>query len=71
VNTWKPPVRVGRIHRYLGQPGQLAGVVVPRRDRVITHPYCVAQVVDALADSLDIPHLVGDLGFPWGASAMP
>jgi hypothetical protein len=39
---------------------------MPRRDRVVPHPVVRAQVVDAFADSLGVPFLVGDLGVPGG-----
>ena len=60
------PARVGRVHRYLGQRRQFAGVVMPRRDRVVAHPVVQAQVVDAFADALGVPFFVGDLGVPGG-----
>ena len=55
------PARIGRIHRYLGQRRQFAGVVMPRRHRVVVHREVRTQVVDPFADPLGVPFRGGDL----------
>ena len=49
------PARIGRIHRDLGQAGQLPRGVMSRRHRVDPQPVDRAQVVDALADPPRVP----------------